>query len=47
MNCPKCDEEMEYQEGDPDTGVEGDWYCETCDVSVARWEVDDEPDPRD
>ena len=44
MNCPKCDCEMTREEAEPDVGIMvGGWFCESCDVFVPEWDVDDEP----
>ncbi len=41
MSCPKCDQEMERQEYDPDVGVmSGGWFCTTCDVFIDESEID-------
>lgn len=29
--CPKCDEEMEFIDPEPDVGIGGGWYCSECD----------------
>lgn len=47
MNCPKCDEEMEHVEYDPDVGImSGYFFCTSCDdVSVPDDEDDSALDP--
>lgn len=41
MNCPKCDQEMEHQDYDPDVGIlVGGYFCQTCDVFVDDSEID-------
>lgn len=43
MNCPKCDEEMEYQEADPSTGImTGGWSCDACEEFIDESEADDD-----
>lgn len=32
-HCPKCDSEMEYQEPEEDVGINGGFYCHTCQES--------------
>lgn len=48
MNCPKCDQEMEHIEAEPDVGLmSGGWYCHGCGHDVADFDTpDDEPDVR-
>lgn len=42
MNCPKCDEEMEHVDYDPDVGIMSAYFfCDACDETVD----DDGPDP--
>jgi hypothetical protein len=41
MNCPKCDEKMDYQEDEPEIHIVGGWFCPECDVFVPYWEGDD------
>jgi hypothetical protein len=45
--CPKCGEALEFQEYDPDCGIEGGWVCanEVCDHSEPYEPYEpDEPD---
>jgi hypothetical protein len=28
--CPKCGQEMEHQDDEPDVGIVGGWYCTKC-----------------
>lgn len=47
MKCPKCDQEMEYQEYDYSVGILwGGYFCQACDVAIGEDEVDNEPDVR-
>ncbi len=32
--CPKCDEEMEHIDDDPDVGIVGGWVCPGCEHTV-------------
>lgn len=44
MSCPKCDQEMQRQEYEPDVGISGGWFCEKCDVWIDESEVDTSDD---
>lgn len=32
--CPKCEKYMERQDGEPDVGIVGGWYCTECDTYI-------------
>ena len=40
-NCPKCQADISdtYEGADPDVGISAGYYCDTCDLGVAEWEV--------
>ena len=39
--CPKCGEPMEFQEADPDVGIEGPyWYCSCGHGEPAEYDID-------
>ena len=42
VDCPKCDADITetYKPDDPSVGVTGGWYCDTCDLGVAEWEIE-------
>ena len=40
MRCPKCDQEMDHIEDEPDVNVPGGWACYDCDVFIHDSEVD-------
>jgi rubredoxin len=32
--CPQCGTLMQYQEPDPDVGIEAAWVCPQCDTTT-------------
>lgn len=44
-NCPKCDADISdtFERDDPSCGITAGWYCDTCDLGIAEWEVPREP----
>ncbi len=49
VSCPKCDADITetYEPDDPSVGITGGWYCDTCDLGVAEWEIEREPSEDD
>lgn len=40
--CPKCEQEMQHQDYEPDVGIMcGGWYCTDCDIFVEDEDDDD------
>jgi len=42
MKCPKCDLPLEHQDDEPDVNVTGGWCCDTCDLFIPHWDIDNE-----
>lgn len=42
IRCPKCDQEMEHEEAEPDVNIRGGWACNECEEFVPDEDVDDE-----
>ena len=43
--CPKCGEQMELDEDEPDVGIVGGWVCHTCGHAELA-DQDDQDDDR-
>jgi transposase len=40
--CPKCGEEMEHFDDEPDVNIQGGWLCPACDHFIHDSEIDDD-----
>ena len=49
VRCPKCDADVTetYEPDDWSVGIRAGYYCFSCDLGVAEWEVPREPLPDD
>lgn len=46
FNCPKCGADITdtFEETDPETGIDGGYYCEVCDEGFAYEDDGDDYD---